>query len=79
MNGCARALDNNIYVIGMNLGTYYLDRDSTTAIDTFSGVSQIVDYREQVTREQVELLQERGIWARPARSPAPAGDPAPVE
>src|SRR5690242_6094841 len=133
----ARALDNNMYVIGMNLGTYYLDKDSTTPIDTFSGGSQIIDYRgqivtevpygagstwiagtidiealrhfrqtaqwdnwmkdltteqyqliyeqpiypknlylermpythaeyrEQVTRRQVEALQERGVWARP--------------
>ena len=28
------------------------------------------EYREQVTRKQVELLQERGVWARPGR-PAP--------
>ncbi len=47
----ARALDNNMYVIGMNLGTYYLDKDSTTPIDTFSGGSQIVDYRGQVVTE----------------------------
>jgi hypothetical protein len=130
-----------MYVIAMNLGTYYLDRDSTTPIDTFSGGSEIVDYRggivtevpygagstwiggtidiealrhfrqaaqwdnwlkdltteqyrviyeqpvypknlylerkpythdeyrEQVTRKQVELLQERGVWARPASAP----------
>jgi carbon-nitrogen hydrolase len=136
----ARALDNNMYVIGMNLGTYYLDKDSTTPIDTFSGGSQIVDYRgqivtevpygagstwiagtidieglrhfrqtaqwdnwmkdltteqyqliyeqpiypknlylerkpythaeyrEQVTRRQVEVLQERGVWSRPERA-----------
>jgi hypothetical protein len=136
----ARALDNNMYVIGMNLGTYYLDRDSTIPIDTFSGKSMICDfrgqvvtevaygagstwiagtidiealrhfrataqwdnwlkdltteqyqliyeqpiypknlylrrkpythaeYRDHVTRKQVELLQERGIWARPARA-----------
>ena len=47
----ARALDNNMYVIGMNLGTYYLDKDSTTPIDTFSGGSQIVDYRGQIVTE----------------------------
>jgi predicted amidohydrolase len=47
----ARALDNNMYVVGMNLGTYYLDKDSTTPIDTFSGGSQIVDYRGQVVTE----------------------------
>jgi hypothetical protein len=123
----------------MNLGTYYLDSASTVPIDTFSGGSEIVDYRgqivtevpygagstwiggtiniealrhfrqtaqwdnwmkdltteqyqliyeqpiypknlylertpythaeyrEQVTRRQVELLQERGIWSPPAR------------
>ena len=145
----ARALDNNMYVIGMNLGTYYLDRESTIPIDTFSGKSMICDfrgqvvtevaygggstwiagtidiealrhfrvtaqwdnwlkdltteqyqliyeqpiypknlylrrkpythaeYREEVTRKQVELLQERGIWARPARAgdgDSPNGD-----
>jgi predicted amidohydrolase len=47
----ARALDNNMYVIGMNLGTYYLHTDSETPIDTFSGGSQIVDYRGQVVTE----------------------------
>jgi predicted amidohydrolase len=47
----ARALDNNMYVIGMNLGTYLLDRDSTIPIDTFSGGSQIVDYRGQIVTE----------------------------
>ena len=47
----ARALDNNMYVIGMNLGTYYLDKESTTPIDTFSGGSQIVDYRGQIVTE----------------------------
>jgi predicted amidohydrolase len=138
----ARALDNNMYVIGMNLGTYLLDSEATVPIDTFSGGSQIVDYRGQVVtevpygagstwiagtidiealrhfrqtaqwdnwlkdltteqyqliyehpiypknlyldrkpythadystnvaRKQVELLQERGIWARPASTPA---------
>jgi predicted amidohydrolase len=47
----ARALDNNMYVVGMNLGTYYLDKDSVVPIDTFSGGSQIVDYRGQVVTE----------------------------
>ncbi|MBV9817346.1 MAG: hypothetical protein JOZ07_03215 [Solirubrobacterales bacterium] len=47
----ARALDNNMYVVGMNLGTYYLDRESELPIDTFSGGSQIVDYRGQVVTE----------------------------
>ena len=47
----ARALDNNMYVIAMNLGTYYLDKDTTIPIDTFSGGSQIVDYRGHVVTE----------------------------
>ena len=47
----ARALDNNMYVIAMNLGTYLLDSDSTVPIDTFSGGSQIVDYRGQIVTE----------------------------
>ncbi len=149
----ARALDNNMYVIGVNLGTYYLHTDSQTPVDTFSGGSQIVDYRgqivaevpygggsswiagtiavealrqfrqtvqwdnwmkdllteqyrliyddpvypknlyldrkpynhaeyrEKVTRRQVELLQERGLWARPSATDhggsgeAPGSDP----
>ncbi|MBV9048646.1 MAG: hypothetical protein JOY58_10290, partial [Solirubrobacterales bacterium] len=34
------------------------------------------EYREQVTRKQVELLQERGIWERPARAAAANAEPA---
>jgi hypothetical protein len=128
-----------MYVIGMNLGTYYLDAEETVPIDTFSGQSQIIDYRgqivtevpygggsswiagvmdveglrhfrqsaqwdnwmkdltteqygliyeqpiypkniyldrspyrhaeyrEHITRKQIELLQERGVWAKPTR------------
>ncbi len=41
----ARALDNNMYVIGCNLATYYLTKDETTAIDTFGGGNMICDYR----------------------------------
>ena len=38
------------------------------------------EYRDEVTRKQVELLHERGVWARPDRSAAaPAPAPAPVE
>jgi predicted amidohydrolase len=47
----ARALDNNMYVIAMNLGTYYLDAAAETPIDTFSGGSEIVDYRGRVVTE----------------------------
>ena len=40
------------------------------------------EYREHVTRKQVELLQERGLWARPGRpasAPAPPVAPAKVD
>ena len=48
----ARALDNNLFVIAPNLGTYYLDQDSTTPIDTFGGASMIVNYRGQIVGKQ---------------------------
>ena len=44
----ARALDNNMYVLAPNVGTYYLTADSDTPIDTFGGASMIVDYRGQI-------------------------------
>jgi predicted amidohydrolase len=47
----ARALDNNVYVIAPNLGTYYLTTDSETPIDTFGGHSLIVDYLGRVKGE----------------------------
>lgn len=48
----ARALDNNMFVIAPNLGTYYLDQDSETPIDTFGGASMIVNYRGQIVGKQ---------------------------
>jgi predicted amidohydrolase len=44
----ARALDNNMFVVAPNMGTYYLNQDSETAIDTFGGGSMIVNYRGQI-------------------------------
>jgi predicted amidohydrolase len=44
----ARALDNNLYLIACNVGTYYLHADSDVPIDTFGGGSAIVDYRGQI-------------------------------
>ncbi|HET6551799.1 MAG TPA: nitrilase-related carbon-nitrogen hydrolase, partial [Solirubrobacter sp.] len=44
----ARALDNNLYVIAPNLGTYYLTVDSETPIDTFGGGSLIADHQGRV-------------------------------
>jgi predicted amidohydrolase len=44
----ARALDNNVYVVAPNMGTYYLDRDSEIPIDTFGGRSLIVDYKGRI-------------------------------
>jgi beta-ureidopropionase len=48
----ARALDNNMYVIAPNMGTYHLTADSDTPIDTFGGHSMIVDYRGQIVGRQ---------------------------
>jgi predicted amidohydrolase len=44
----ARALDNNMYLIACNVGTYYLHVDSDTPIDTFGGGSAVIDYRGQI-------------------------------
>jgi predicted amidohydrolase len=48
----ARALDNNMYVVAPNMGTYYLNADSQTPIDTFGGRSFIIDYRGQIVGRQ---------------------------
>lgn len=48
----ARALDNNMYVLAPNMGTYYLTQDSQTPIDTFGGGSMIVNYRGQIVGRQ---------------------------
>ena len=44
----ARALDNNMYLIACNVGTYYLHADSDVPIDTFGGGSAVIDYRGQI-------------------------------
>ncbi len=44
----ARALDNNMYVVAPNMGTYYLNQQSDTPIDTFGGGSMIVNHRGQI-------------------------------
>jgi hypothetical protein len=44
----ARALDNNLYVVAPNVGTYHLTVDSDTPIDTFGGGSIIVDHQGRV-------------------------------
>jgi predicted amidohydrolase len=48
----ARALDNNMYVVAPNMGTYYIDANSSTPIDTFGGRSFIIDYRGQIVGRQ---------------------------
>jgi beta-ureidopropionase len=48
----ARALDNNLYVVAPNMGTYYLFPEDTTAIDTFGGQSLVINYRGAVVGEQ---------------------------
>ena len=44
----ARALDNNLYLIACNLGTYYLQPDDEVPIDAFGGGSAVFDYRGQI-------------------------------
>src|SRR6185312_11142262 len=48
----ARALDNNMYVIAPNLGTYYLYPDSDLPIDTFGGRSFVINHRGQIVGRQ---------------------------
>ncbi|MEK7362559.1 MAG: nitrilase-related carbon-nitrogen hydrolase, partial [candidate division NC10 bacterium] len=44
----ARALDNNLYIVAPNMGTYYLFAEETTPIDTFGGRSFIINYKGQI-------------------------------
>src|SRR5450631_4529348 len=48
----ARALDNNLYVVAPNMGTYYLFPEDDTPIDTFGGRSFVIDYRGQIVGRQ---------------------------
>jgi predicted amidohydrolase len=48
----ARALDNNMYVVAPNMGTYYLFPEETTPIDTFGGRSFIINYKGQIVGRQ---------------------------
>src|SRR2546421_4709320 len=48
----ARALDNNMYIVAPNLGSYYLFPEETTPIDTFGGRSFIINYKGQIVGRQ---------------------------
>ena len=48
----ARALDNNMYVVAPNMGTYYIDANSDIPIDTFGGRSFIIDYCGRIVGRQ---------------------------
>jgi len=48
----ARALDNNMYIVAPNLGTYYLFPEEVTPIDTFGGRSFIINYKGQIVGRQ---------------------------
>jgi beta-ureidopropionase len=48
----ARALDNNLYVVAPNMGTYYLMPEDDTPIDTFGGRSFIIDYKGRIVGRQ---------------------------
>ncbi|MGQ4810487.1 Formamidase [Candidatus Entotheonellaceae bacterium PAL068K] len=48
----ARALDNNMYLVAPNMGTYYLFAEETTPIDAFGGCSYIINHRGQIVGRQ---------------------------
>jgi len=48
----ARALDNNLYIVAPNMGTYYLFPEDDTPIDTFGGRSSIVDFKGAIVGRQ---------------------------
>jgi beta-ureidopropionase len=48
----ARALDNNMYLVAPNMGTYYLFPEEDTPIDTFGGRSYIIDYKGRIVGRQ---------------------------
>jgi predicted amidohydrolase len=48
----ARALDNNMYIVAPNMGTYYLFPEEATPIDTFGGRSFIIDYKGRIVGRQ---------------------------
>ena len=48
----ARALDNNMYIVAPNMGTYYLTPEEDTPIDTFGGRSYVIDYRGRIVGRQ---------------------------
>ena len=48
----ARALDNNMYVIAPNGGTYYATPDDKVPFDGFGGNSFMFDYRGQIVGKQ---------------------------
>lgn len=47
----ARALDNTMYVVAPNLGTYHVTPDAETPVDTFGGGSMVVDYSGDIIAE----------------------------
>jgi predicted amidohydrolase len=49
----ARALDNNMYVVAPNMGTYYLFAEESTPIDTFGGRSFVIDYKGRIVGRPV--------------------------
>lgn len=48
----ARALDNNMYLIAPNMGTYYLHAEDDTPIDTFGGRSYVINYKGAIVGRQ---------------------------
>ena len=72
----ARALDNNMYIVAPNMGTYYLFPEETTPIDTFGGRSFIIDYKGRIVgppglRRGLDLRGRRDRHRGAARPPGP--------
>lgn len=44
----ARALDNSLFMVCPNVGTYYLHQDTETPVDVAGGQSMVVDYRGKI-------------------------------
>ena len=70
----ARALDNNLYIVAPNMGTYYLFPEDDTPIDTFGGRSYIIDY-QRPHRRPSGLRSGVDLRGRPRRHPGPAPSP----
>jgi len=50
----ARALENNMYIVAPNIGSYHLHPEDTVGVDAGGGRSMIVDYRGRIVGKQLD-------------------------